>query len=80
MGEKQVAEDADWITSMFDMQADLSKRAVNEVNRLRRRVRELELELASGVAAQMTELQDRITTLELQLAQAKATTQGGNHG
>lgn len=60
-----------WDASMFDMQADLAKRAVNECARLRARVRELEREIA-GQPATMSELQDRVTMLEqLLLARRK---------
>jgi hypothetical protein len=62
------SDDGDWLTSMFDLQSDLAKRAVNECNRLRRRVIELEGQLASGMAADLTATQDRITQLEQLLA------------
>ena len=52
-----------WDASMFDMQADLAKRAVNECVRLRARVRELESEIRRQPVT-LTELQDRVTMLE----------------
>lgn len=52
-----------WDAQIFDLQADLAKRAVNECARLRARVRELEREIA-GQPATLTELQDRVTMLE----------------
>lgn len=58
-----------WDASMFDMQADLAKRAVNECVRLRSRVRELEREIALQPST-LSELQDRVTLLE-QLLKAR---------
>lgn len=81
MVEQAKSDDGDWITSMFDHQSDLAKRAVNEVNRLRRRVLELERQLSSGMAADLTAMQDRITQLEQLLAAARAPDQKGpDHG
>jgi uncharacterized protein YfaS (alpha-2-macroglobulin family) len=65
------ATDSDWITSMFDMQADLAKRAVNEANVQRRRVRELEKQIAEGAAGDLYEMRERITQLEQLLAEAR---------
>jgi cytochrome c-type biogenesis protein CcmH/NrfG len=66
------ATDADWTTSMFDLQSDLAKRAVNEVNVMRRRVRELEAQLAGGMVADLYVLRERVTQLEQLLAAERA--------
>lgn len=55
-----------WEAAMFDLQADLAKRAVNECVRLRKRVRELEKEISQQPVT-LTELQDRVTMLEVLL-------------
>jgi uncharacterized protein YlxW (UPF0749 family) len=66
-------DDADqWHAQMIDLQADVAKRAVDECNRLRRRVRELEAQIAASPAT-LTELQDRVTLLE-QLVAARGVT------
>jgi hypothetical protein len=72
MSEPTKSDDADWLTSMFDLQSDLAKRAVNEVNRLRRRVLELEGQLSSGMVADLMAMQDRVTQLEQLLAAERA--------
>jgi phage shock protein A len=74
-------DDADaWHGQMMDLQADLAKRAVDEVNRLRKRVRELEAQIAAGPVTAY-ELQERITMLELELAKLRAAGVGGpDHG
>lgn len=59
---KQDDTDA-WHGQMMDLQADLAKQAVAEVDRLRKRVRELEAQIAASPAL-LTELQDRVTQLE----------------
>jgi BMFP domain-containing protein YqiC len=74
MAEPTKSDDGDWITSMFDLQSDLAKRAVNECNRLRRRVHELEAHLSSGMAADLMAAQDRITQLEQLLSAATKAT------
>lgn len=61
-----------WDASMFDCQADLAKRAVNECVRLRARVRELERQIAEQPST-LTDLQDRVTMLEQLLRQWKET-------
>jgi len=72
MVEHTTADGSDWITSMFELQSDLAKRAVNEVNRLRRRVIELESLLSSGLTADLMAMQDRVTQLEQLLAAERA--------
>jgi BMFP domain-containing protein YqiC len=81
MAEQIKPDGGDWLTSMFDLQSDLAKRAINECNRLRRRVLDLERQLSSGVAADLTAMQDRITQLEQLLAAARASVvEGADHG
>ncbi|WP_439586951.1 hypothetical protein [Hydrogenophaga sp.] len=60
-----------WDASLFDMQADLAKRAVNECVRLRARVRELESAIKQQPST-LTGLQDRVTMLE-QLLKARSS-------
>jgi cell division septum initiation protein DivIVA len=60
----ETPHDDDWLRSMLDVQADALKRAVDEVTRLRRRVRDLETQLAGGTASELTRLQDRVVMLE----------------
>lgn len=57
-------------SDLFDIQAELTKQAVNEVNKLRRRVLELEAQIAAQPATAW-ELQERITQLELLLKAEK---------
>lgn len=66
MADMTDSERDGWDASMFDLQADLAKRAVNECVRLRKRVRELEKEISQQPVT-LTELQDRVTMLEVLL-------------
>lgn len=68
-------DDDTWMASMFDLQADLAKRSINECSRLRCRVRELEGLLSIGSTAALMEMQDRISQLEQLLKQARAGVQ-----
>ena len=67
MADRQSDND-DWMKSMYDIQAETLSRALGERNRLALRVRDLERQLASGVASELSAMQDRITMLEQQLA------------
>lgn len=64
-------ENDGWHASMLDIQLQTTKRAVDELNRVRQRVRVLEAQIAAG-PQDVYALQERIVMLEGELKAARS--------